>query len=264
MKKYIMILIALFMISCDNDNGYSENVKAVKKVVSAFELGDVEIWKEAVSEDLVHSPPVYGTAENSGNYDSALAQAEFYINNFENIKFNNPVYLPGVDTVSLKNNGSVRVYGTWTGTSKSTGREFSNRAYHWFEVEDGKITNAGDFFDATGMVAAVGPVQRNVIVVTIDLKKGKYVDLQKLFETDAGLKTTRNYEGCNHVEGFFNEESSKYVVIQHWDSFEQYNAYADWRFNEDPSGLVGKMLPLISGGADGISIYSNNTGYGFY
>ena len=89
-------------------------------------------------------------------------------------------------------------------------------------------------------------------------------DLQKLFETDAGLKTTRNYEGCNHVEGFFNEESSKYVVIQHWDSFEEYNAYADWRFNEDPSGLVGKMLPLISGGADGISIYSNNTGYGFY
>ena len=109
-----MILIALFMISCDNDNGYSENVKAVKKVVSAFELGDVEIWKEAVSENLVYSPPMYGTAENSGNYDSALAQAEFYINNFENIKFNNPVYLPGVDTVSLKNNGSVRVYGTWT------------------------------------------------------------------------------------------------------------------------------------------------------
>ena len=109
-----MILIALFMISCDNDNGYSENVKAVKKVVSAFELGDIEIWKEAVSEDLVYSPPMYGTAENSGNYESALAQAEFYINNFENIKFTNPVYLPGVDTVSLKNNGSVRIYGTWT------------------------------------------------------------------------------------------------------------------------------------------------------
>ena len=119
-----MILIALFMISCDNDNGYSENVKAVKKVVSAFELGDVEIWKEAVSENLVYSPPMYGTAENSGTM-ILLAQAEFYINNFENIKFNNPVYLPGVDTVSLKNNGSVRVYGTWTGTSKSTGREFS-------------------------------------------------------------------------------------------------------------------------------------------
>ena len=62
-----MILIALFMISCDNDNGYSENVKAVKKVVSAFELGDIEIWKEAVSEDLVYSPPMYGTVENSGN-----------------------------------------------------------------------------------------------------------------------------------------------------------------------------------------------------
>ena len=28
--------------------------------------------------------------------------------------------------------------------------------------------------------------------------------------------------------------------------------------------VVGKMLPLINGGADGISIYSNNTGYGFY
>ena len=38
------------------------------------------------------------------------------------------------------------------------------------------------------MVNAVGPVQRNVIVVTIDLKKGKYNDLQALFESDAGLK----------------------------------------------------------------------------
>ena len=182
MKKYILIFVTLFMISCDSDNGYADNVKAVKKLVSAFEKADVQIWKDVVSEDLVHTPPVYGTEENGGDYESALAQAEFYINNFENIKFTNPVYLPGVDTVSLKNNGSVRVYGTWTGVSKSTGREFSNRSYHWFEVEDGKITNAGDFFDATGMINAVGPAQRNVVVFTAKVSKRNIKKFQELME----------------------------------------------------------------------------------
>ena len=163
MKKNILLILSLLIISCGQDNGYSENVKVVKKLVTAFEKGDVEIWKEVTSKDLVHTPPAYGTEENSGNYDSALAQAEFYINNFDNIKFTKPVYLPGVDTISSKNDGSVRVYGTWTGTSKSTGREFSNRAYHWFEIEDGKITNAGDFFDATGMINQMSGFVRSMI-----------------------------------------------------------------------------------------------------
>ena len=82
--------------------------------------------------------------------------------------------------------------------------------------------------------------------VVEEVKKKFDLDLQKLFESDAGLKTTRNYEGCNHVEGFFNEESSKYVVIQHWDSFEQYNAYADWRFKIAMDLTFPRSVPFVA------------------
>ena len=49
------------------------------------------------------------------------------------------------------------MYGTWKGTSKATGKSFSVIAYHYFEFKDGKISQSGDFFDATGMVMAVAP-----------------------------------------------------------------------------------------------------------
>ena len=262
MKNFLLLFSMLLFIACDINPKYESNLAVAKKWVQAFEDGNIDLWKEAVSDDLQDVAPMYGMG--TVDYETSLQVAEFYVQNYTDVKFNEPVWLPGIDTLTMKPDGSVRAYGRWSGKSLSTGREFSVMSYHNFDFEDGKISSTGEYFDATGMVNAVGPVQRNVIVVTIDLKRGKYNDLQALFESGAGLKTTRNYEGCNHVEGFFNEEKSKYVVIQHWDSFEQYNAYAEWRFNEDPSGLVGKMLPLINGGADGISIYSNNTGYGFY
>ena len=65
--------------------------------------------------------------------------------------------------------------------SLSTGREFSVMSYHNFDFRDGKISSTGEYFDATGMVNAVGPVQRNVIVVTIDLKKKEDIMIYKLY-----------------------------------------------------------------------------------
>jgi ketosteroid isomerase-like protein len=53
----------------------------------------------------------------------------------------------------------VRVYGTWTGTSNASGKEFAVDSYHYFYVKDGKITASGDYFDATGMVMALAPDQ---------------------------------------------------------------------------------------------------------
>ena len=53
----------------------------------------------------------------------------------------------------------MRVYGTWTGTSNASGKEFAVDSYHYFYVKDGKITASGDYFDATGMVMALAPDQ---------------------------------------------------------------------------------------------------------
>ncbi len=262
MKKLILLFVGILFVSCNSNPDYEKNLATAKKWVQAFEDGNIDLWKEVVSEDVQDVAPMYGMGQV--DYNTSLQVAEFYVQNYTDVKFNDPVWLPGIDTLTMKPDGSVRAYGRWSGKSLSTGREFSLMSYHNFDFEDGKISSTGEYFDATGMVNAVGPVQRSVIVVSADIKEGKYEAFQELMKSEAGLKTTRNYEGCNHVESFFNEESNKYIVIEHWDSYELYNAYADWRFNEDPSGLVKEMIPLLNGGENGISIYSNNTGYGFY
>ena len=262
MKKFKLLLIGILFVSCDSNPDYQSNLAVAKKWVQAFEDGNIDLWKEVVSKDVQDVAPMYGMGRV--DYNTSLQVAEFYVQNYTDVKFNDPVWLPGIDTLTMKPDGSVRAYGRWSGKSLSTGREFSLMSYHNFDFEDGKISSTGEYFDATGMVNAVGPVQRSVIVVSADIKEGKYEAFQELMKSEAGLKTTRNYEGCNHVESFFNEESNKYIVIEHWDSYELYNAYADWRFNEDPSGLVKEMIPLLNGGENGISIFSNNSGYGFY
>jgi ketosteroid isomerase-like protein/heme-degrading monooxygenase HmoA len=262
MKKLILLFVGILFVSCNSNPDYEKNLATAKKWVQAFEDGNIDLWREVVSEDVQDIAPMYGMGQV--DYNTSLQVAEFYVQNYTDVRFNDPVWLPGIDTLTMKPDGSVRAYGRWSGKSLSTGREFSLMSYHNFDFEDGKISSTGEYFDATGMVNAVGPVQRSVIVVSADIKEGKYEAFQELMKSEAGLKTTRNYEGCNHVESFFNEESNKYIVIEHWDSYELYNAYADWRFNEDPSGLVKEMIPLLNGGENGISIFSNNSGYGFY
>ena len=78
-----------------------------------------------------------------------------------------------------------------------------------FFKKDGKIITTGEYFDATGMVNAVGPVQRNVVVATLRIKEGNYEKVQEMLDLEEGLKTTRNYDGCTHLESFFNKESSR-------------------------------------------------------
>ena len=90
-------------------------------------------------------------------YDKVLEQGNFYMSNFSEVTFENTRWLPGVNEETLKPDGSVRVYGTWKGVSNSSGKSFSVDSYHYFEVKDGKISQSGDFFDASGMVMAVQP-----------------------------------------------------------------------------------------------------------
>ena len=72
---------------------------------------------------------------------------------YENVTFTANYWLPGVDTLSLKNDGSVRVYGTWSGVHSATGNEFSLGSYHTMAFDaDGKISVGGDWFDLTGFI----------------------------------------------------------------------------------------------------------------
>ena len=83
-------------------------------------------------------------------------------------------------------------------------------------------------------------------------------------DSEGGLSVTRNYDGCSHLEAFYNEESSTYFIVEYWESYEKYEAYLDWRFNKDPSKFTDKVWPYVIGGQNGFSAYFNNTKYNFY
>jgi len=262
MKKFKLLLIGILFVSCDSNPDYQSNLAVAKKWVQAFEDQNIELWKEAVSEDLQDIAPMYGMG--MVDYETSLQVAEFYIQNYTDVKFNDPVWLPGIDTLTMKPDGSVRAYGRWSGKSISTGREFSLMSYHNFDFEDGKISSTGEYFDATGMVNAVGPAQRNVVVFTAKVSKRNIEKFQELMDSDAGLTVTRNWEGCTHLEAFYNEETETYFIYEYWDSYEQYEEYLDWRFNVEEPSFVQTVIPFIKGGESGMQAYYNNSTYNFY
>lgn len=264
MKKLLLVAFSFALFGCTSGThkDYEANLALAKKWVQAFETSNIDLWKEVVSEDIVDVAPMYGMGQV--DYAVSYQVAEFYVNNYTDVKFNNPVWLPGIDTLTMQPDGSVRAYGNWTGKSKTTGRTFSVASYHNFDFKDGKIITTGEYFDATGMVNAVGPIQRNVVVATAKVSKKNIGEFQKLMDSEAGLSTTRNYDGCSHLEAFYNPETSTYFIIEYWDSFEKYEAYLDWRFNEDPTKFTDKVWPYVTGGQKGFSAYFNNTEYKFY
>jgi quinol monooxygenase YgiN len=262
MKKIILLLAGILFVGCDSNPKYESNLAVAKKWVQAFEDQNIELWKEAVSEDLQDIAPMYGMG--MVDYETSLQVAEFYIQNYTDVKFNDPVWLPGIDTLTMKPDGSVRAYGRWSGKSLSTGREFSLMSYHNFDFEDGKISSTGEYFDATGMVNAVGPAQRNVVVFTAKVSKRNIEKFQELMDSDAGLTVTRNWEGCTHLEAFYNEETETYFIYEYWDSYKQYEEYLDWRFNVEEPSFVQTVIPLVKGGENGMQAYYNNSTYNFY
>ena len=262
MKNIILLLLGLIVMSCSTNPNYQNNLKLAKKWVQAFETSNVELWKEVVSEELIDIAPMYGMGQV--DYKTALQVAEFYVQNYTDVKFNDPVWLPGIDTLTMKPDGSVRAYGRWSGKSLSTGREFSVMSYHNFDFEDGKISSTGEYFDATGMVNAVGPAQRNVVVFTAKVSKRNLDKFQELMDSDAGLTVTRNWEGCTHLEAFYNEETETYFIYEYWDSYKQYEEYLDWRFNVEEPSFVQTVIPLVKGGENGMQAYYNNSTYNFY
>ena len=155
--RYLILSFAIFLSACTQTNDmtqFNANLEVVKKAMSCFETPqDFETYKSLIDENIKHQSPVYGTGQVE--YEGVLNQAKFYMEGFSDVTFENPIWLPGVDTTTLQNNGSVRVYGTWTGKGKQTGKPFAVDTYHYFDVQDGKIISSGDYFDASGMVMAV-------------------------------------------------------------------------------------------------------------
>ena len=155
--RYVWLSLIVILSACsqaDDMTLYKSNLEVVKKAMACYETPqDYETFVSLIDENVQHQSPMYG--QGIVGYEGVLGQAKFYMEGFSDVVFENPIWLPGVDTVSLQNNGSVRVYGTWTGKSNETGKPFAVDSYHFFDIKDGKIISSGDYFDATGMVMAI-------------------------------------------------------------------------------------------------------------
>ena len=155
--RYIWLSLIVILSACSQSDDmtlYKSNLEVVKKAIACYETPqDYETFVSLIDENVQHQSPMYG--QGMVGYEGVLGQAKFYMEGFSDVVFENPIWLPGVDTVSLQNNGSVRVYGTWTGKSNETGKSFAVDSYHFFDIKDCKIISSGDYFDATGMVMAI-------------------------------------------------------------------------------------------------------------
>ena len=124
---------------------------------------------ELVSKDIEVNTSVYGS-EPFG-YEQYAAMLKGYQESFDNIKYTAQNWLPGTNEEGQLD-GSVRTYGTWTGTNVVTGKELDLKGYWYMNFDaEGKVVAQGDFFDFGGMFNAVYP--KSLVFIQIKVKDGK-------------------------------------------------------------------------------------------
>ena len=170
MKKLITLFsIAILFSSCNTNPNYTKNLATAQKLFELHGEEDIEAQLALVSKDVESNTSMYGS-EPAG-YEQYVAMLKGYHAAFDDIKYTAENWLPGTsEDGSL--DGSVRTYGTWTGTNVSTGKELNLKGYWYmnFDVE-GKIIAQGDFFDFGGMVDAV--YSKNLVIIGLKSKKEK-------------------------------------------------------------------------------------------
>jgi len=156
-KTFIMLVFLLASCSAPQQNpDFEKNVELAKNYFSTFVTEDFDATAALLSDDVEWQGCFYGT--KLMNKDQAMEYSKGWHDAMENISYTAENYLPGVDPETGLLNGSVRTYGTWTGTNTVSGKDFEISMYHYFTFnEDGKIINAGDYGDATGLIMAVAP-----------------------------------------------------------------------------------------------------------
>ena len=155
MKKLFrlsLVAILFFAASCntqvDNNPNYASNLEVAKSFMTAHGTEDIDAQTEMLHEDLLWQPPAYGAKQyGKSEHIEALSM---YQTLFDNILYTPDNWLPGVLAETRELDGSVRTYGTWTGTPTETGKPFSLHSYHTLDFVDGKISAGGDYFDLGG------------------------------------------------------------------------------------------------------------------
>tara|TARA_B110000444_G_C18754935_1_gene554625 strand:+ start:85 stop:918 length:834 start_codon:yes stop_codon:yes gene_type:complete len=269
MKKYfIIILSVLFVYSCTN-NAYKvefeKNTEIAKAYLKLHEEENAEAMFEYLHPEMEWHMPVYGM--DMGDIEDVKEAIRGYQSEFNNMKFTADYWLPGVNTETGIPDGSTRVYGTWTSTHASTGKETSLTTYHSFEFNEGKIFKGGDWFDLGGMMNSLSPNSLNqgslmgIHTLKISLKRGATMEQ---FENYFLNETIPNYEKefkgakVNLVKGIRGENKGAMGMIWIFESNEARDLYYD--SNGAPTKLnqeVNQRLRTVDEGLSKIGTWTS-------
>ena len=56
------------------------------------------------------------------------------------------------------------------------------------------------------------------------------------------LPDTRSYDGCQEITSYLNEDGKTVVIVEHWDSKEDYQKYLAWREETGVFADLGALL----------------------
>lgn len=164
MKKILFTFSIFLFIACVSDDdkvkidGANQFIKGIEKFntnkellnkhFDLFEDGNLDEMMSAISEDLIwHS--ANGDTLSKSDYVQGMSG---WHSEFENFKFTERQYYPGVDDSLYFPNGSVRVYGVWTYNHKATKMDFTTKYYGVAEFNDEGLQTADyEFFDVGGI-----------------------------------------------------------------------------------------------------------------
>jgi hypothetical protein len=132
---------------------YEKNLASLQSGITAFENEKMDDWAATVADNAVWNSPSYGSKPGSKeDWKKALTS---YTANWDSLKLVDPVFLPGIDSVTHEFDGSVRYYGKWEGVHKS-GVKTSVNFYGTYEFDkDDKVVNGSEFFDVGGLMNAI-------------------------------------------------------------------------------------------------------------
>ena len=269
MRKYfIIILSVLFVYSCTN-NAYKiefeKNTEIAKAYLKLHEEENAEAMFEYLHPEMEWHMPVYGM--DMGDIEDVKEAIRGYQSEFNNMKFTADYWLPGVNTETGIPDGSTRVYGTWTSTHASTGKETSLTTYHSFEFNEGKIFRGGDWFDLGGMMNSLSPNSLNqgslmgIHTLKISLKRGATMEQ---FENYFLNETIPNYEKefkgakVNLVKGIRGENKGAMGMIWIFESNEARDLFYD--SNGAPTKLnqeVNQRLRTVDEGLSKIGTWTS-------
>ena len=128
---------------------YEKNLATLKSSITAFENEKIDDWAASIADNAVWNPPAYG-AKPAGKTEWKNAFTAYFAD-WDSLKLVDPAFLPGIDSTTQANDGSVRYYGVWAGKHKS-GAWTKVKFYATYDFnKDNKVVSANEYFDLGGL-----------------------------------------------------------------------------------------------------------------